>query len=147
MTPLFSTVRFPNSRLFRFCFPSLEPITVVKAIIAVLDEQHSQAIYLPFFANFTSLLRLLPSFLRDFAQWVILTSLVPSFTNILCSLRMQITLWKTSQKFQAAEQMKAPSLTYLIVPKAIRVHRATVCEMFYGAFAREWLRFGILRAG
>jgi len=69
MTPLFSTVRFPNSRLFRFCFPSLEPITVVKAIIAVLDEQHSQAIYLPFFANFTSLLRLLPSFLRDFAQW------------------------------------------------------------------------------
>jgi len=37
LTPLFSTVRFPNNRLFRFCFPSLEPITVVKAIIAALD--------------------------------------------------------------------------------------------------------------
>jgi len=69
MTPLFSTVRFPNSMLFRFCFPSLEPITVVKAIIAALDEQHSRTIYLPFYANFTPVLRLLPSFLRDFAQW------------------------------------------------------------------------------
>jgi len=68
-TPLFSTVRLPQNRLFRFCFPSLEPIAVVKAIIAALDEQHSRTIYLPFFANFTPLLRLLPSFLRDFAQW------------------------------------------------------------------------------
>jgi hypothetical protein len=45
---------------------------VVKAIIAALDEQHSQTIYLPFFANFTPLLRVFPSFLRDFAQWVII---------------------------------------------------------------------------
>jgi len=50
----------------------LEPISVVKAIIRALDEQHSQTIYLPFFANFTPLLRLFPSFLRDFAQWVTL---------------------------------------------------------------------------
>lgn len=70
MTPLFSTVRFPNSKLFRFCFPSLEPVTVVKAIITALDEQHSRTVYLPFYANFTPVLRLLPSFLRDFAQWV-----------------------------------------------------------------------------
>jgi len=69
LTPLFSTIRLPNTWLFRFCFPSLEPIAVVKAIIAVLDEQHSQTLYLPFFANFTPLLCLLPSFLRDFAQW------------------------------------------------------------------------------
>jgi len=69
MTPLFSTIRLPKGLLFRFCFPSLEPITVVKAIIAALDEQHSQTIYLPFFANFTPLLRVFPSFLRDFAQW------------------------------------------------------------------------------
>jgi len=48
----------------------LEPITVVKAIIAALDEQHSRTVYLPFYANFVPLLRLLPSFLRDFAQWV-----------------------------------------------------------------------------
>ncbi|KAI0254760.1 retinal short-chain dehydrogenase/reductase [Lactifluus subvellereus] len=70
LTSLFSTVRLPTSWLFRFCFPSLEPIAVVKRIIATLDEQHSQTIYLPFYANFTPLLRLLPSFLRDFAQWV-----------------------------------------------------------------------------
>jgi len=70
LTPLFSTVLFPNSWLHRFCFPSLEPITVVKAIIAALDERHSRTIYLPFYANFVLLLRLLPSFLRDFAQWI-----------------------------------------------------------------------------
>ncbi|KAI0307095.1 retinal short-chain dehydrogenase/reductase [Multifurca ochricompacta] len=69
LTPLFSTTHFPSSWLFRFCFPSLEPITVAKAIIAVLDEQHSQTVYLPFYANFTPLLPLLPSFLRDLAQW------------------------------------------------------------------------------
>jgi len=68
-TPLFSTIRLPRNRLFRFCFPSLEPISVVKAVIRALDEQHSQTIYLPFFANFTPLLCLFPSFLRDFAQW------------------------------------------------------------------------------
>lgn len=68
-TPLFSTIRLPSNWLFRFCFPSLEPISVVKAIIRALDEQHSQTIYLPFFGNFTPLLRLFPSFLRDFAQW------------------------------------------------------------------------------
>ncbi|KAH9999947.1 retinal short-chain dehydrogenase/reductase [Russula vinacea] len=68
-TPLFSTIRLPNNWFFRFCFPSLEPVTVVKAIIAALDEQHSQTIYMPFFANLAPLLRLLPSFLRDFAQW------------------------------------------------------------------------------
>jgi len=69
LTRLFSTIRLPKGLLFRFCFPSLEPITVVKAIVAALDEQHSQTIYLPFFANFTPLLRVFPSFLRDFAQW------------------------------------------------------------------------------
>jgi NAD(P)-dependent dehydrogenase (short-subunit alcohol dehydrogenase family) len=68
-TPLFSTIRLPSNWLFRFCFPSLEPISVVKSVIRALDEQHSQTIYLPFFANFTPLLRLFPSFLRDFAQW------------------------------------------------------------------------------
>lgn len=42
----------------------------MKAIITVLDEQHSRTIYLPFYANFTPVLSLLPSYLRDFAQWV-----------------------------------------------------------------------------
>ncbi|KAI9513327.1 retinal short-chain dehydrogenase/reductase [Russula earlei] len=70
LTPLFSTIRFPSSLFHRFCFPSLEPITVVKRIITALDEQHSQTIYLPFYVNFAPLLRLLPSFLRDFVQWL-----------------------------------------------------------------------------
>ena len=91
-TPLFSTIRLPSNRLFRFCFPSLEPISVVKAIIRVLDSQHSQTIYLPLFANFTPLLRLFPSFLRDFAQWVALfhTASYPSLTYCVvyeCRLR------------------------------------------------------------
>jgi hypothetical protein len=42
----------------------------VKRIIAALDERHSQQIYLPFYANFAPYLNHLPSFLRDFAQWV-----------------------------------------------------------------------------
>ncbi|KAI0268187.1 retinal short-chain dehydrogenase/reductase [Gloeopeniophorella convolvens] len=70
LTPLFSTVRLPSSWLYKFFVPSLEPIYVTKAIIAVMDEQHSQTVYLPFYTNFTPALRLLPSFLRDFAQWL-----------------------------------------------------------------------------
>jgi len=70
LTPLFSTVHLPSGWFFRFCFPSLEPITVVKTIITVLDEQHSRTVYLPFYTNFTPLLSLLPSYLRDLAQWV-----------------------------------------------------------------------------
>ena len=70
MTPLFSTVRLSQSWLFKFLVPSLAPITVAKSIIAALDDQHSQVIYAPFYVNFTLLLRLMPSFVRDFAQWV-----------------------------------------------------------------------------
>ncbi|KAJ3479327.1 hypothetical protein NLI96_g9138 [Meripilus lineatus] len=70
MTPLFSTVRLSQSWLFKFLVPSLAPITVAKHIIAALDDQHSQVIYAPFYVNFTPLLRLMPSFARDFAQWV-----------------------------------------------------------------------------
>ncbi|GBE79942.1 Dehydrogenase RED2 [Sparassis crispa] len=70
VTGLFSTVQLPVSPLHRFFFPSLAPVTVVKAVITALDEQHSRTIYLPFFANFTPLFPLFPSFLRDLAQWV-----------------------------------------------------------------------------
>jgi len=70
LTPLFSTIHLPSGWFFRFCFPSLEPVAVVKAIITVLDEQHSRTVYLPFYANFTPLLSLLPSYLRDLAQWI-----------------------------------------------------------------------------
>lgn len=70
MTPLFATARHPKSFLYRFFFPSLAPVDVAKAVIAALDERHSQVVYLPFYANFVPLLHMFPSFLRDFAQWV-----------------------------------------------------------------------------
>lgn len=69
LTPMFQTVEFPSSFFWRFLFPSLPPVAVVKRIIAALDEQHSQQIFLPFYANFAPYLNHLPSFLRDFAQW------------------------------------------------------------------------------
>lgn len=43
---------------------------VVKKVIAALDEQHSQTILLPFYTNFIPYIGHLPSFLRDFVQWV-----------------------------------------------------------------------------
>ncbi|TFK22320.1 retinal short-chain dehydrogenase/reductase [Coprinopsis marcescibilis] len=69
-TPMFQSVELPRSALWNFFFPSIQPITIVKRIIAAMDEQHSQTIYLPFYANFSPYVPLLPSFLRDFAQWV-----------------------------------------------------------------------------
>ncbi|KAK7675902.1 hypothetical protein QCA50_021167 [Cerrena zonata] len=70
LTPLFSTVNLSQSRLYKFFVPSLPPITVAKAVIAALDDRHSQVIYLPLYAHFTPLLPLVPSFVRDFAQWL-----------------------------------------------------------------------------
>lgn len=70
LTPLFSTINLPQSRLYKFFVPSLPPVTVAKSVIAALDEQHSRVIYLPFYANFVPYLTLMPSFIRDFGQWV-----------------------------------------------------------------------------
>ena len=70
LTQMFSTVHLSQNWLYRFFVPSLPPVVLAKAVIAALDEQHSQTIYLPFYANFVPFLPLLPSFLRDFAQWV-----------------------------------------------------------------------------
>ncbi|KAI0960464.1 hypothetical protein AcW1_004970 [Taiwanofungus camphoratus] len=74
LTPLFSNVRLPSSWLYRFFVPSLYPVTVAKAVIGALDEQHSRVIYMPFYANFVPLLGLCPSFIRDFGQWVSIVS-------------------------------------------------------------------------
>ena len=73
MTPMFETVQFPTFPLFNFFCPSLQPVTVVKKIIAALDDQHSQTILLPFYTNFIPYIGHLPSFLRDFVQWVCFT--------------------------------------------------------------------------
>jgi hypothetical protein len=70
LTPMFQTIKFPSSIAHRFFYPSIPPITVVKRIIAALDEQHSQVIMIPFYVHLTPFLTHLPSFLRDLAQWV-----------------------------------------------------------------------------
>jgi hypothetical protein len=67
---MFSTVTFPSFPFFKFLCPSVQPVTVVKRIIAALDDQHSQTVLLPFYTNFIPYIGHLPSFLRDLVQWV-----------------------------------------------------------------------------
>lgn len=69
-TSMFSTVTHPTSRMYRFFFPSLQPLEVVKKIIASLDDRHSKTVYLPFYATLSPLSSLAPSFVRDLVQWV-----------------------------------------------------------------------------
>ncbi|KAJ3507219.1 hypothetical protein NLJ89_g6427 [Agrocybe chaxingu] len=70
MTPMFQTVEFPKLPFFKFFCPSIQPVAVVKRIIAALDDQQSQTVFLPFYTNFIPLVGHLPSFLRDIVQWV-----------------------------------------------------------------------------
>jgi hypothetical protein len=69
-TPLFSHITLPSNAFYKFFVPSIAPVALVKAIITALDEQHSKTIYLPFYTHFAGALALVPSFVRDFAQWV-----------------------------------------------------------------------------
>src|SRR5882762_6286929 len=70
LTPLFSHVTLSTSAFYKFFVPSLPPVAIVKAVITALDEQHSKTIYLPFYTHFAGWLGLVPSFVRDAAQWV-----------------------------------------------------------------------------
>jgi hypothetical protein len=74
MTGLFSTVQLPQSNLFRFIAPSLQPYTLVKEIISALDDQESRIIRLPLYTNFARVgsvaAGLVPGWLRDLIQWV-----------------------------------------------------------------------------
>jgi len=70
LTPMFRTVTFPKFPLFSFFCPSVQPVAVVKRIIAALDDQYSENILLPFYTNFIPYIGHLPSFLRDLVQWV-----------------------------------------------------------------------------
>jgi len=70
-TSMFSTVTYPTSPLCRFFFPSLQPLEVVKKIIASLDNRHSETIHLPFYATLSPLSPLAPSFVRDLMQWIV----------------------------------------------------------------------------
>lgn len=76
-TSMFKNVIFPQFQLFKFFCPSLPPVTVVKHIIAALDDQHSQTLLMPFYVNFVPYVRHLPSFLRDIVQWVRRDSINP----------------------------------------------------------------------
>jgi len=69
-TPLFSRASLPKAAWFTFFVPSLPTHTVVKSIIAALDVDESQTIYMPFYGNFIGVVRLFPSWARDFIQWI-----------------------------------------------------------------------------
>jgi short-subunit dehydrogenase len=70
MTPMFSSLSWPKSRIWQFFIPSLQPITVAKAVIRALDNQHSETIHMPFYSHFAFTMRGMPSFARDFCQWI-----------------------------------------------------------------------------
>jgi len=64
-TPLFSSIAFPPVPSLKFLLPPAQPVSVVKRIISALDENQSQIILTPFWANFAPYLQHLPSFVRD----------------------------------------------------------------------------------
>ncbi|GJJ07524.1 hypothetical protein Clacol_001726 [Clathrus columnatus] len=70
LTPLFSRMSLPEAFWYKFFVPSLPPHMVTKAIIAALDNQESGTIYMPFYTHFVPMIKVLPSFCRDFFQWV-----------------------------------------------------------------------------
>ncbi|TFK68195.1 retinal short-chain dehydrogenase/reductase [Pluteus cervinus] len=70
LTPMFMFANIGSNPLVKFFVPSLHPITVVKRIIEAMDEQHSRTIILPFYCQLAPFLRLMPSFIRDFFQWL-----------------------------------------------------------------------------
>lgn len=70
-TPLFSRMpALPNAWWFKFLAPSQPPYTIAKAVIAALDMQESRTVYLPFYTYVARWVWCLPSFGRDFFQWL-----------------------------------------------------------------------------
>src|ERR1700761_8007808 len=68
-TSMFAGVSFAHGWM-KFVTPILPAHTVVKAIIAAMDSQFSTTIRLPFYVHLTPWLRLTPSYIRDWFQWV-----------------------------------------------------------------------------
>jgi hypothetical protein len=60
----------PSAPWYKFLIPSLPPHAVAKAVITALDNQQSGTILMPFYVNFVPWVRMLPSYARDFFQWV-----------------------------------------------------------------------------
>jgi len=69
-TSLFGHISFATSPMTRFLAPLLSTHSVVKYIIRAMDNQHSTTIRMPFYVSLTPVLRMLPSYLRDFFQWL-----------------------------------------------------------------------------
>lgn len=80
-TQMFATTK-PLHPFINFFFPILSPHTVVKRIVAQLDENVGGEISLPFYANFTWLQRGAPLWARDLSR---LVSLYFSFENFAMS--------------------------------------------------------------
>ncbi|KZS97932.1 retinal short-chain dehydrogenase/reductase [Sistotremastrum niveocremeum HHB9708] len=68
-TEMFSGIKMPESFLNKFVAPRLAPHTVVKAIIAALDDQESRTIRLPFYTHLVPWINLSPSYIQDFFHW------------------------------------------------------------------------------
>lgn len=69
----------PSKKIQRFLFPPIEPVDVVKPIIAALDSQLSQTIMIPFYTQLGPYMNLMPSFVFDFAQYVSASFLCSAF--------------------------------------------------------------------
>lgn len=70
LTPMFSRMSLETAWWFKFLVPSVPPHTVAKAVIAAIDTEQSMTIYMPFYTNFVPWVSLLPSYGRDFFQWL-----------------------------------------------------------------------------
>jgi len=68
-TSMFAGVSFAHSWM-KLVTPVLPAHAVAKAIIAAMDSQFSTTIRLPFYVHLTPWLRLTPSYIRDWFQWV-----------------------------------------------------------------------------
>jgi hypothetical protein len=74
MTSMFSAIKFPRSRLFRFLAPAVQPHVIVKEIIDALDAHESRVIRLPSYTQLARLMGpgvgLVPKWLSDAASYV-----------------------------------------------------------------------------
>jgi len=59
-----------TKRIQRFLLPPLQPVDVVKPIIAALDSQLSQTIMVPFPVQLGPYINLMPSFVHDLLEYV-----------------------------------------------------------------------------
>lgn len=78
LTQLFQTVRY-TKRIQRFLLPPLQPVDVVKPIIAALDSQLSQTIMVPFPVQLGPYINLMPSFVHDLLEYITSTNQMMAF--------------------------------------------------------------------